>query len=159
MKISKSLQSAAMAILIAISFFQTGCRAAREVMRENVHEVDRGFYEYYSQKLGYTLSGTENPALIKEIEAWLGTPHRMGGNSKQGADCSGFVGEVFRAVYSVNLPRTSAAMALFSMEINQAELREGDLVFFITRKGSKINHVGIYVSDGRFVHVSSTLLS
>jgi len=47
-------------------------------------------------------------------------------------------------------------MALFSIEIPKNQLQTGDLVFFITTEGSKVNHVGIYLSEGRFVHASSS---
>jgi len=143
--------------LVLLLLSQTSCRAIKtgRVPAAEPHQ-DAGFYREYSRILGYSLSGTEDPGLLREVSTWLGTPHRMGGISRQGADCSGFVGEVFRAVYGIQLPRTSTAMALFTREIPQSQLREGDLVFFITRKGAKINHVGIYLSNGRFIHVSST---
>lgn len=146
-----------LATLVLLLLTQTSCRAIRTVTKPapEPHPATDFYYEY-SRILGYSLSGTENPLLLREVSTWIGTPHRMGGTTRQGADCSGFVGEVFRAVYGIQLPRTSTAMALFSREIPKNQLRDGDLVFFITRKGTKINHVGIYLSNGRFIHVSST---
>jgi len=143
--------------LVMLLLTQTSCRAIRTVPTPAPEpHSDTGFYYEYSRILGYSLSGTEDPLLLREVATWIGTPHRMGGTTRQGADCSGFVGEVFRAIYGIQLPRTSTAMALFTREIPQNQLRDGDLVFFITRKGAKINHVGIYLSNGRFIHVSST---
>jgi len=67
-----------------------------------------------------------------------------------GMDCSGFV----RAVYNlcgVNIPRTSAEQFRVGQPVDKEELQDGDLVFF-GASVDKINHVGIYVGGGRFVH-------
>ncbi|HSV88685.1 MAG TPA: NlpC/P60 family protein [Bacteroidales bacterium] len=142
---------------LAIIITYTGCRPMKEVEESPGRLADRRFYADFSQKLGYKLNGTENPGLLREVAGWLGTPHRLGGTTRQGVDCSGFVGEVFRVVFKITLPRTSADMAIISQKIETDQLREGDLVFFNTGDGTKITHVGIYLSNHRFVHASSTL--
>jgi cell wall-associated NlpC family hydrolase len=87
----------------------------------------------------------------RTAERFVGIPYRWGGDTVvEGLDCSGFV----RAVYNlcgVNIPRTSAEQYRVGDEVARSELRAGDLVFFGAAT-DRINHVGIYVGDGRFVH-------
>lgn len=93
--------------------------------------------------------------LADYYESWLGVPHRMGGMTKQGIDCSGFVYKVYYEVYKIKLPRTASQMAEVVDKVNLNELKEGDLVFF--RRGTaKPHHVGIYLKDNTFVHTSSS---
>ena len=145
------------ALAIAFSIAHPGCRPMRHVEARADREAERQFYEEFSAKFGYTLNGTENPVLLREIAGWLDTPHRFGGVTRQGVDCSGFVMEVFRVVYQVSLPRTSADMGRVGKKISRHQLREGDWVFFNTAGGRKVTHVGIYLSNNRFAHASSSL--
>lgn len=94
--------------------------------------------------------------LIHTIYPWLGTPHCDGGSSLKGTDCSGFVQSVFQERYRVRLSRSAADMYEQDVvRVDQADLQEGDLVFF--RIGSRsISHVGIYLKDGHFVHASTS---
>ena len=85
---------------------------------------------------------------------WDGTPHQMGGASRRGADCSGLVQSVFANEFNVTVPRTTERQAQVGTEVSQGELQPGDLVFF--RPGFKKRHVGIYISDGEFLHASSS---
>ena len=88
---------------------------------------------------------------------WLGTPHRMGGTTKQGVDCSGFVCNVYKEIYGISLPRRSQDMAKVCKIINNKnDLKEGDLVFFNNKKGGTINHVGIFFDKDKFIHTSSS---
>lgn len=97
---------------------------------------------------------SDNGALYKEIEAWLGTPYKYGGQSKKGTDCSGLVVEIYKSVYNKKLYRSSQEIYEKNCKpIQKNELREGDLVFFITNKNSKrINHVGLYLKNNKFIH-------
>lgn len=87
----------------------------------------------------------------RTAERFVGIPYRWGGDTVvDGMDCSGFV----RAVYNlcgVNIPRTSREQFRVGENVGKTDLQDGDLVFF-GASGDEINHVGIYVGNGRFVH-------
>ncbi len=94
--------------------------------------------------------------VLQRALALLGTPYRWGGTSPdKGFDCSGLVGYVFRNALGIELPRVSREMAQRGELISdRANLNEGDLVFF--GKSGQVDHVGIYVGEGRFVHAPRT---
>jgi cell wall-associated NlpC family hydrolase len=89
--------------------------------------------------------------VLKRALALLGTPYRWGGNSPDGFDCSGLVGYVFRTTLGIELPRVSREMANNGEKVERTALTAGDLVFF-SRRGKRVDHVGIYVGNGQFVH-------
>ena len=94
----------------------------------------------------------------KQLEAeylrWRGTRHRLGGTSRSGVDCSGFVKAVYKNVFKMDLPRTTKAQATLGRPVNKSDLQAGDLVFF--KPPSYPRHVGIYLSNTEFVHASKT---
>lgn len=90
--------------------------------------------------------------LLRRAMGLLGTPYRWGGTSPDsGFDCSGLVNYVFRTALGIELPRVSREMAGNGESVDRASLAAGDLVFF-GRRGKRVDHVGIYVGDGQFVH-------
>ncbi|MNM62636.1 Murein DD-endopeptidase MepH precursor [compost metagenome] len=97
-------------------------------------------------------------SILRRAMTLLGTPYRWGGTSPDaGFDCSGLVGYVFRTALGIELPRVSREMASqASSELirDRSALAAGDLVFF-GRRG-RVDHVGIYVGEGRFLHAPST---
>jgi NlpC/P60 family len=95
--------------------------------------------------------------MIKRGLALLGTPYRWGGTSpEKGFDCSGLVGYVYRNTLGIELPRISRDMANVGELIRDRDsLQQGDLVFF-SRRGGRVDHVGIYLGEGNFLHAPRT---
>ncbi len=94
--------------------------------------------------------------VLMQAMGLIGTPYRFGGTTpERGFDCSGFTSYVFRESVELALPRT--AQDQFNQAgsaIEKNALVAGDLVFFRQSRG-RVDHVGIYVGEGRFVHAPS----
>lgn len=91
--------------------------------------------------------------LREEVKLWTDTPHRMGGTSSSGTDCSGFVMIVYEKLFGIKLPRDTTSQAATGVFIDKKDLKPGDLVFFKRPKVRR--HVGIYINSGEFAHTSS----
>lgn len=109
----------------------------------------------YASVLGVPIDELQHPELYTFIDDWMGVPHRTGGTDHRGLDCSAFVGLAMREVYDKNVPRASKDMAEHIKRKYERQLQEGDLVFFSFDRG-KIDHVGIYLHNHKFVHVSTS---
>ena len=92
--------------------------------------------------------------LHRQYAQWKGTRYQFGGLSNKGIDCSGFVHVTFKKQFSINLPRTTVEQKSLGSEVLRKSLQVGDLVFFKT--GKRFYHVGIYLKDDHFLHVSSS---
>ncbi len=91
--------------------------------------------------------------LYTRLDEWQGVPHRDGGMSKKGVDCSGFTYLTFRDLFNVQLPRTTSQLSHSGSPVSKGLLQPGDLVFFKVEKG---RHVGIYVEKQKFIHASKS---
>ena len=83
----------------------------------------------------------------------VGTPYRYCGQTPAGFDCSGLVHYAYRRA-GKRVPRTTDELWSASPTVPRSDLRVGDLLFFSI--GGKLQHVGLYVGDGRFAHAPST---
>jgi len=96
---------------------------------------------------------SSNNAVVSHALGWLGTRYVYGGNSRRGIDCSALVQTSFRA-YGINLPRTAAQQATVGQPIKDpADLQPGDRLYF-SASGTRIDHTGLYMGNGKFVHAS-----
>ncbi|WP_293895765.1 C40 family peptidase [Flavobacterium sp.] len=96
--------------------------------------------------------------LINVASENLGTSYRAGGTTAAGFDCSGLMYSTFKK-FDITLPRSSYEMAYTGTVVEQNQAKKGDLIFFINRGQSRINHVGmiVEVNDGviKFIHSST----
>lgn len=110
----------------------------------------------YASMLNVDASRLPSMALLREVDIWWGTKYCMGGTSQSCIDCSALTQTIIEDVYGVEIPRTAQAQ-YDNCEIVKGDdtLQEGDLVFFhTTRRG--ISHVGLYLSNNKFVHASTS---
>ena len=110
-----------------------------------------------SSSSGRRSSGSQDEAgdLIMNAMSLIGLSYRFGGNSPtQGPDCSGFMQYMFKRSMGITLPRTSAEMATVGQQVDRANLKPGDMVFF--GSGGRVSHVGMYIGNDRFIHAPRT---
>lgn len=111
--------------------------------------------EKYAALLDITGLEIKELALYAFIDDWLGVKYKYGGTTKNGVDCSGFTNLLYNNVFKKELPRSSSDIAAVTKNVAKKELSEGDFVFFSIRS-NKVDHVGIYLANNRFVHASTS---
>ena len=96
-------------------------------------------------------------ALQATLRGTYGDTYRYAGQGPNRFDCSGLVYYSF-ATMNLWLPRRAIDQSKRGRTIAINQLRFGDLIFFDTGKRfrRRVNHVGIYVGNGRFIHASSS---
>lgn len=92
--------------------------------------------------------------LLTQYDEWKGVKYKYGGLDKDGIDCSGFVYRTFLDKFDIKLPRKSIIQGEVGVDVPKDDLLPGDLVFFKTGPG--IRHIGIYMDNGEFMHVSQS---
>ncbi|HEX3077826.1 MAG TPA: C40 family peptidase [Lachnospiraceae bacterium] len=98
-----------------------------------------------------------NDSIREKVVAYAlqfeGNPYVWGGTSlTEGADCSGFTQSVFRD-NGILIPRTSRTQAINGTHISLDRMQPGDLIFY--DKNGTVNHVGIYIGNGKVISASS----
>ncbi len=137
----------------SISTPETSSNTASDV-KLSTTEMCTSLQFKYAQITEQEVENIQNKRLYLLIEDWYNTRYRMGGNSRKGIDCSSFAAMLADAMYNTCLARTAREQYNETNRISEAELKEGDLVFFNTRGG--VSHVGMYLANGYFVHASSS---
>jgi cell wall-associated NlpC family hydrolase len=96
-------------------------------------------------------AGPGHPEAATIALRYLGIPYLWGGASPAtGFDCSGLVMYVY-AQLDISLPHYAAAQYQLGSPVDRSQLQPGDLVFF-----DALDHVGIYIGGGQFVHAPQT---
>lgn len=153
-------------ILVLLASVLTSCLARPERVRTTLptssshYPVKKGsspenIFNKYADIMGVNANDLKNFELYRYIDEWMGIPHRLGGQDKRGIDCSAFANHLILDVYGKSLPRTAQDMAQVVKRKYESQLKEGDLVFF-NFDGKAFDHVGVYLGNNKFVHVSTS---
>jgi cell wall-associated NlpC family hydrolase len=91
--------------------------------------------------------------IVQSAMKYVGVPYVWGGNTCSGIDCSGFVKAVY-SEYGICLPRVARDQANVGYAVTWDDLQPGDRLYFAC-KGVQVDHAGIYMGNGYFIHSSS----
>lgn len=131
-------------------------KAAEEAKKKAAEEAAKK-----SQEEQATLA-TASARLRQEIADYavkfVGNPYKWGGTSlTNGADCSGFVQSIYKH-FGYTIPRVSKDQAVsagyMNVTPNETYLLPGDLIFYTNEKGT-VDHVAMYIGDGKIVHAAN----
>ncbi|MFX3617704.1 MAG: LysM peptidoglycan-binding domain-containing protein [Sporolactobacillus sp.] len=115
---------------------------------------------------GFVLSATGQQAyaatgqdVVAKAMQYQGTPYSYGAQSfvTSSFDCSSFTQYIYKDVYGITLPRTSAQQATVGVPVDQGNLQVGDLLFFDSSGDGGIHHVGIYMGNGQMISAELTV--
>jgi cell wall-associated NlpC family hydrolase len=121
-------------------------------LKKKMIEFKKGGYQKSIKAKNYDIE-----KIIKTAESYIGTPHKMGGATSKGMDCSGLV-MVSHQQNQIPLPHDSNEQARYgNIKLSASDLKRGDLVFFHdTYKTPKLGtHSGIYLGNNKFIHASA----
>lgn len=93
--------------------------------------------------------------LLARARSQLDSMYHFGGTTpKQGFDCSGFVGWIYRDVLQAELPRVAGAIyKIDAPRVAATKLSPGDLMFYRI-SGGRVSHVTMYVGGRNFIHAT-----
>jgi len=129
---------------------------------QSITKAREELYGFMSKKsdLGFLYSKESDFKMTKAVELYakkfLGKPYVWGAIGPDKFDCSGFTKKIYSQL-GIDIPRYSGHQAEIGTYIKYENLQRGDMVFFDTerKETGRVNHVGIYLEDGNFIHASS----
>lgn len=104
-----------------------------------------------------THAATSSSTLAKKItatgEKYMGVPYKFGAKAgiTSAFDCSSFIQYIFKK-NGISLPRSSKQQSKVGVKVSKSNLKAGDLVFSDTNGDGVINHVSLYIGNGKLLH-------
>jgi cell wall-associated NlpC family hydrolase len=122
------------------------------IRKSAVRLLDYDIVAKNTRSTGSAGSSTQGQQIVQSALKYTGVPYVWGGSSCNGLDCSGFVKTVYSEI-GVNLPRVSRDQANVGAPVTWDDLQAGDRLYFAC-KGPEVDHCGIYMGNGLFIHSS-----
>jgi cell wall-associated NlpC family hydrolase len=151
-------------VYVPIAEVETSVTQLTDFIESEGYQEDEYISQDVSQNIVSRMSNIEESwselskedEIIETAKTFIGTKYVWAANGPECFDCSGFTKYVFKE-NGITLPRYSGHQAEVGITVSYDELEKGDLVFFDTenRFKGKVNHVGIYIGDNKFIHASS----
>lgn len=134
--------------------------AATEASRGTLPEDPDSFAEAATTGSPAAVPASTADAVVSTALTFAGVDYKYGGTTRRGMDCSGLLYVAFTE-NDFPFPRVSHEMAEEGRKVKVQQVQKGDLLFFrTTRRGGKINHVGLVVAvegdDVRFIHSTTS---
>lgn len=150
------MKKIALIFLLLISI--TACRSAK-----NNRIVTKKTRTTKTNTITNSPNASSNKNVIRVVDyakSFEGVRYKYGGTTKKGMDCSGLVYSAYKSE-NINLPRTTKDLSKTGIWVDVNDVQEGDLLFFATKKNSRIiNHVGIVTISRtgyvEFIHASTS---
>ena len=127
-----------------------GAAGPAALERRRRHRLIRGRLLGRRRQLQPAPAGTLGQQAAAIAQQYLGVPYVWGGASPSGFDCSGLVVYVYGRL-GVSLPHYTVSLWSSGAHVSRDQLAPGDLVFFYS-----LDHVGIYLGGGLFIHAPHT---
>lgn len=103
----------------------------------------------------FSENGLARSEVVLAALGHIDSPYRYGGLDARGLDCSALVQRAYRQAGINHVPRTTYEQARSARRVPTTDLQPGDVLFFAAR-GNRIDHVGVFIGDGRFIHAPSS---
>jgi lipoprotein Spr len=112
-------------------------------------------FGYYVMKPAAPTKGSTEARILQFYQEWKGTEYQLGGESKEGIDCSALTQRLYKEVFRVDLPRRVVQQRVEGIKVSPDSLEAGDLIVF---RGSLFGrpHIGVYIRKKDFMHASSS---
>jgi cell wall-associated NlpC family hydrolase len=121
-------------------------------IKNNVSIIKNKVYKKYSMSLDSAI--TNDSILNNFVKLWIGARYVWGGASPRGVDCSGFTKILYDSVYHLTIPRTAKEQFKVYGNNDIDSLKSGNLIFFKVPNKKTGWHVGVYLTNGYFIHAS-----
>ncbi|WP_433333879.1 NlpC/P60 family protein [Spirillospora sp. CA-294931] len=133
---------------------------ARKAAKSKVGEVTRQLDKLTTTttkdpKSGYkaTIKGSGLPAkMTRKALTKLGSPYVWAAAGPNSFDCSGLVVWAYAQAGKSGLPHYTGDLYELGSKVDKGDLRSGDLVYF----GGDLHHMGVYLSNGLYLHAPQT---
>lgn len=132
--LDSAFKNARLVGLILLGIMLVNCSGGRKVSTSQIRAIESKLDQAYNY--------------------WKGTSYRLGGESKNGIDCSALLMIVMKDQFGVKIPRTTHEQIDKGLKVSPRNLMPGDFVFFKT--GANTLHVGILIRPGKFMHASTS---